>query len=216
MNLQDETQKLLLENNHYDPDIELGLLDEVCKELNINKEDLLNKLDELHLNIIDYLKLVDEYEAEGYDINDIFDDYEFDELKINTTSKNEKEYHNVHYTIKNNSNIIKKYSLFIESYNYSDLMKYKDNKENAINYLNSLGIKDKILNFAEDFISDKLEEYKKKGISQAYLLESGFDLYLDEDINKSYFYIQFRSKIYEDHLQDMYYIYPNLKIVKFL
>ena len=55
------------------------IVKELCRELQIDANDLLNKLDELNLDSWDYLELVDAYEAEGYDIKDILDDYEFDE-----------------------------------------------------------------------------------------------------------------------------------------
>ena len=67
------------------------IVKELCRELQIDANDLLNKLDELNLDSWDYLELVDAYEAEGYDIKDILDDYEFDELKVNLNEGKFKE-----------------------------------------------------------------------------------------------------------------------------
>lgn len=67
------------------------IIKELCREWQIDANDLLNKLDELNLDSWDYLELVDAYEAEGYDIKDILDDYEFGELKVNLNEGKFKE-----------------------------------------------------------------------------------------------------------------------------
>lgn len=91
MNLEEATQKALLNEASFeqlDGDI---IIKELCKNLNIDLKDLLARLDELNLDSWEYLELVDAYEAEGYDIKDILDDYEFGELKVNLNEGKFKE-----------------------------------------------------------------------------------------------------------------------------